>query len=201
MVLTPIMVDATFEDDADVAPGPSSSPELIEPSEGEQFQLTCPGCASMLLVTLQTEITSVQCSSCHDVFDVQMPPLAADEAPTPHVGQKRAWQNFAEPILPPTWQNLAEPILPLSVGLAELDSQVLKLAHHLGQVEQVVSRSLGGLRTRLAIRYHARTRRSLHLSDSLPPCRCSPRTRRTHSSTPCGTRSRSASRGSQTCST
>ena len=47
------MVDATFEDDdADVAPGPSSSPELIEPSEGEQFQLACPGCASMLLVTL-----------------------------------------------------------------------------------------------------------------------------------------------------
>jgi len=37
------------------------------------FQFGCPNCGATLQAQLKTELTSVQCGECRDVFDVQMP--------------------------------------------------------------------------------------------------------------------------------
>ena len=60
---------------------PASHPSTKAP---EAFVFACPGCGATLQAALQAEITSVQCDSCRDVFDVQMPPRDAPPiAPPP----------------------------------------------------------------------------------------------------------------------
>jgi len=39
----------------------------------DAYQFGCPTCGALLQAELKTELTSVQCGECHEVFDVQMP--------------------------------------------------------------------------------------------------------------------------------
>eukprot|EP00965_Chrysotila_dentata_P000950 30464-Pleurochrysis_carterae.AAC.1 len=61
--------------------------------ENSTYQFACPQCGLVLQALLKTELTSVQCGECMDVFDVQMPSSGAQ-------------------ISPPTWVNI-----PTTIGL------------------------------------------------------------------------------------
>jgi len=110
---------------------PASHPSTKAP---EAFVFACPGCGATLQAALQAEITSVQCDSCRDVFDVQMPPRDAPPiAPPPRAPPPAATGGG-----PAVGQQRNRPEQ-LDSTATELESSLMTCAHHREQIEQMLA--------------------------------------------------------------
>lgn len=131
---------------------PASHPSTKAP---EAFVFACPGCGATLQAALQAEITSVQCDSCRDVFDVQMPPRDAPPIAPPPRAPPPAATGGAGAFTLSGSPRQSEPRTPCAAAVGgpavgqqrnrpeqldstatELESSLMTCAHHREQIEQ-----------------------------------------------------------------